>query len=869
MKIKSQESLQSSYFIIRRKLRSVKGIKFFGFLATIIIVAMLSLMLIYYGASLQQNRSAAKIQALLINAAETKFSVFKNYMSGLASSPDQLYLDVKFEGIQLLNYARESALSRGSITDEEEKVTVKAKLSIGNNQYKVKLSPTGQALDMIGSPNKRAYKVKVLEGKKIYGMEEFRLLPPVTRQDMTEWVGHALEDKEGLTSLRYFFVELNLNGDDLGVYAIEEHFNKELLENRKAREGIIFSAKVGYLNDNQESVGFFSTTLYPIKIFNEKKISNDPISLNRIRFLKSALQSVKNNEIEIGRIFDLEKFAIHYAIIDLMDGWHAVGYNSVFYFNPITNLIEPITREYNSLFYTQGPPSGPLMIHLFGMEEADNALAWGFGNKLFQNKEFTALYLKQLVKLSDKKYLDEFFADVDEDFTSQINILYREFPFYKFPKEYMYERQKQIIGWLNQDLRVVANVDEDNLALYNIKLINNSLFPIELINIFSSDQSLETFLNNIVLPGKEISFSLDLEPNVTVRDLNFSYKIYGIDNLVREAIVIPKSFNTGVSLSKLWNTSSDYLFNNSDVITDKSKMTILFDKKVINIRKDLFIPQNFIVKGQPGLTINLLNGASIYSKSAFNFIGSTINPIKITSSDRKGGGLVIIGPKTESIFMNTIFEHLTSPYAGSSGLTASITIYDTEASFKKCIFDQNQSEDYLNLIHSRYEISDSYFKSAQSDAFDSDHSNGKIINSKFANIGNDAIDFSGSIAELSDLSFDGVGDKVLSAGEMSKISGNNIDIINTEIGITSKDLSEVSLTDLKIKDTRLGFAVFQKKEEYGASQAVINGLEMTNVDFVHLVDLNSTLTLNGKDVISKRSKVEDLLYGVNFGKSSK
>ena len=49
----------------------------------------------------------------------------------------------------------------------------------------------------------------------------------------------------------------------------------------------------------------------------------------------------------------------------------------------------------------------------------------------------------------------------------------------------------------------------------------------------------------------------------------------------------------------------------------------------------------------------------------------------------------------------------------------------------------------------------------------------------------------------------GRGDKVLSAGEISKISGNNIDIINTEIGITSKDLSEVSLTDLKIKDTRL------------------------------------------------------------------
>ena len=104
---------------------------------------------------------------------------------------------------------------------------------------------------------------------------------------------------------------------------------------------------------------------------------------------------------------------------------------------------------------------------------------------------------------------------------------------------------------------------------------------------------------------------------------------------------------------------------------------------------------------------------------------------------------------------------------------------------------------------------------------------------------------------------------------MSKISGKHINIVNAEIGITSKDLSEVILSDVKIKNTRLGFAVFQKKEEYGAGKAKITGLEMTNVDFVHLVGLNSTLTLNGKDVISKRTKVRNLLYGVNYGKSSK
>ena len=853
MKIKSQKNLQHIRLESGRKLWPFKGTKFLGFLATIIILSVLSLVMIYYGAVLQKNRTMTTSKEIVVNAVETKFSVFSNYISGLRSSPDQLYLDVKFEGIQLLNYARESALSRGFITDKEQEVTVKAKLSIGNNQYKVELSPTGRFLDMIASINKRAYKVKVLEGKKIYGMEEFKLLPPVARNYTAEWVGHALEDREGLISLRYFFVEVTLNGHDLGVYAFEEHLNKELLENRKAREGIIFT-------EDQK----------PIRIFNEKKISKDLNSRNHIRLLKSALQSVKNNEIEIGRIFDLEKFATQFAIIDLMGGYHAAGGNFIYYFNPITNLIEPITREYNSLRFSEILPYGDeLMIHRYRGEGGVPGSDRIFANKLFQNKEFTAQYLTQLIKLTDQKYLDEFFEDVDEDLSIQTKILYRDNPFYIFPREYMYERQKQIIGFLNQDLNIVANIDEDNLALYNIKFRNNSLFPIELIKIFSTDQNLESFSNNIVFPGKEMSLSIELEPNITVNDLNFSYKIHGIKNLAREAIVVPKSFSTGVSLSKLWNTSSDYLFNNRDVIIDHSKMTILFDKKIININKDLFIPENFIVIGQPGLTINLLDGASIYSKSAFNFNGSIINPIKITSLDQKGGGLVIIGPKTESIFINTIFEHLTSPNIGSSGLTASITTYDTDISFQKCTFEQNESEDFLNLVHSKYELRDSHFKSVQSDAVDSDYSNGLIINSIFTDIGNDAMDFSGSISEVFEISIDGVGDKALSAGEMSNISGKHIDITNAEIGITSKDLSEVNLSDVKIKDTRLGFAVFQKKEEYGAGKAKITDLEMTNVNFIHLVDLNSTLTLNGNDVISKRSNVGDLLYGVNFGKSSK
>ena len=131
------------------------------------------------------------------------------------------------------------------------------------------------------------------------------------------------------------------------------------------------------------------------------------------------------------------------------------------------------------------------------------------------------------------------------------------------------------------------------------------------------------------------------------------------------------------------------------------------------------------------------------------------------------------------------------------------------------------------------------------------------------------MDFSGSKSEISGVTIDRVGDKGISAGEKSKVSGMGINILNTEIGITSKDLSDVELTGVQIKDTRLGIAVFQKKPEYGPAKIKITELDMENIDLNYLVGPNSSAVLNGKAVTRKESQVEDLLYGVEYGKSSK
>jgi hypothetical protein len=275
MKLKAQKKVISPSVIFPKKIKVLFDLKLIKFLLVLSLLTMVSLLSVYYGAKLQKDQRMASIQQLIYNGLKTNISFVGNYFQGVFSSSERIYLDIDFEGIQALNYARESALNKGIITDQEQSITVKALLTLNNKIYKVKVSPTGQNLDMIGSIDKRAYKVKVSGGKKIYGMSEFKLLPPSSRHHIVEWVGHELEKKEGLIALKYFFVEASLNGKDLGVYAIEEHFNKELLENNSSREGIIFAEK-----NNK------------IKVFNEKKYSQDELKNNQIQLLRAAIEGV-------------------------------------------------------------------------------------------------------------------------------------------------------------------------------------------------------------------------------------------------------------------------------------------------------------------------------------------------------------------------------------------------------------------------------------------------------------------------------------------------------------------------------------------------------------------------------------------------
>jgi hypothetical protein len=816
-----------------------------------------SVFLLYSGMRLQKTQTAAKLQDVIYGALATKLSIIPNYLDGLMSNPKLLSVDIKFKELQKLNYARNNALERGMIVESDKAVDAKAIITVDGDEYKVKLSPTGQNLDMIGAKGKRALKVKVKGGRKIFGMKEFKLLPPQSRHHLTELIGHALEEDEGLISLRYFFVDVEINGESNGIYALEEHFNKELLEHRKAREGLLFSFAYNATNKSDS-----------IKIFN-RKVLKDSHSNAQFRILSNKWHAFKNGDMPLERVFDIKQYAKYYAIIDLMNGYHAAYFQNLkMYYNPITQLIEPITREYNSMRYSDGNRSRtPLMIQ--NKDAVVGVDSWNLlASRFFSHKRFIEYYMIALTKISTNKYLDEFFDKHEIEIEKELSIIHKSEPYYSFPKEYLYSRQNYISEWLAEELNVVVYINTDSEKALQFQVINYSDKPITLLS-YKHEESSDTDIDNYLLLPKE---SYEILDTTVVKYGHQGYQLkykslYG-DDIYAENM-IPRSFSANIVMPNFIYTHSSTLIDYPGLIIDESTRSISISERWFDISSNLIIPEGYTFILKEGQTLNLSNGASILSYSPVIFRGTNAFPVSIVSEDSSGQGIIILASEGTSKIENVIFNHLANPKYKSWSLPAAITVYRTNVVFNKVKFLNNKSEDYLNVVRSTFTLTESFFGNTQSDAFDSDYSNGLIEDCQFDQCGNDAIDISGSHLSVKNIVIGNIGDKGVSVGENSVLNGNNINISNSELGLVSKDMSIIKIDSLSLYNCKVGILAYQKKPEYGPGKIWIQSLKSTDIGVNYLVESGSFVEVEGSELPAKGLSLKDILYGVKYGINSK
>jgi len=773
---------------------------------------------------------------------------------------EKINLDIKFEDIIILEKIRKESLKKGELPRRDLLPKINLDITLNQSKYKGEARLKGDRDIHYKDKDSTSYKIELKKDQYLFGMRKFSIQKPIIRNYIHEWIFHELAEDFGLIKINYEFIDLSINGEDKGLYVLEEGFGKELIERNKRRNGPIFG-----LNEDLNY-----TNIEPVfEIYNKKyweKLENKSIALIASQKLRDFFQ----NKIKAEEVFDLEKWASYFAIVDLTGTRHGALLKSVkFYYNPINGLFEPIPfdgHRFKPNFHKFNLRyDNKLVIDFLNSPTAkDEKIGLGWlknyffdGEKL--NQSFYNMYLEKLTEISSNKFIENFLLFNEEKINKINSKIYAD--------SFWYHDQSSGMG-----LYYFSTKD----FKYQAKNIKNKLSKEEKFQILQKSQStflIKDYSNNYnknfvkKFICKEGTDTIEIPINLQLD--NFGDTIISIPQLGKKIncthVELLKSFDEKTILKKINHINSAYVYKKFKTIDALKYEKYFFKKKdklfLINdevvIKNDLYIPKNLKVLIKPNQKIILINNSFIISNSPWIIKGGKDEVIIGGKTNNFGGGILITDTNETSIIQNVKFSNLAGFQQNSSSeflIYGAMNFHSTKVEIDNVQFKNIYSEDALNVFNSNFSISKTKFKDISSDAVDIDFSNGKIELSNFENVKNDGIDFSGSDAIVYDVKFKNINDKVISVGEKSNIQILKINAQDSFAGIVSKDGSNVFSKDIIFNRVKIPFAAYQKKFEYGYGSLIVKKYDIENFHTKWLKDKKSNIVADNNilDISTKK-----------------
>lgn len=813
-----------------------------------------------------------------------------NYSKGLnliLDTSDQLKLMQK----------RKLAFENG-ILQTTDKDWVKGIVVNNDNAMKAKMRLKGDWLDHLWG-DKWSYRVKMRNNNSFNRLRTFSLQTPSARSYLLEWLTHKLYHENDVLTTRYGFIPLLVNNQERGIYVWEEHFVKQLLEWNSRREGPIvkFSEdpfwQIQKMNINHKKwpvFPFYQAAI--INPFGKSRTVKNPVLYNQFLIAQKLMHQYKNQQKKPSEIFDLEKLAKYYAMLELTHARHGmVWHNQRMYYNPVICKLEPIAFDgytnhdepdlsiNDNIVYRALSQTDPVILQ-------DHLIFNLFIDTVFLNR-----YLYYLEEYSQANFVNNFIDSYRSQVLYNDSILRLEFPYYHYNDSLLSESANAIRDYLPELRKII------NDSLYDDKFTFR-LVQEQFVDTSVYENTPEFFVNAYTEAKYSDTLGLSIY-NYFPRDLIFLGTGEG-NKMITDFFITENTlsaFSSGMNGQKLVlnvDTSANYLFFMIDGRMDTYSVPILpwpypvgitpqqelmkkvdlnnplFDKILnkniyiksgnITIAKPIIIPEGYKVYFSAGTKIDLVDSAMIISYSPVFMSGTKSDPVIVTSSDFSGNGFTVIQADETSIIENVVFENLYTLNYHNWKLTGALTFYESNVIIINTKFYRNQCEDALNIIRSDFMLSNSSFDYIYSDAFDADFSSGIVENNYYRNINNDAMDFSGSEITIRDTEVYGAKDKGISGGENSKLTIINTSIINSNIGVASKDLSIVEIIDSEVINCNYGLVLLQKKPEYGPSVVILKNTFLLDLKVEMLIEIGSKVDIDGNIILGKEKNLGEIFY---------
>ena len=803
-----------------------------------------------------------------INFGDNLFTTLSNKIFMLNYKGESLKIEISPENYEKILESRKRSIEQYRASEDLHK-WVPAIVKFDDKPYKVRIKLKGVHKEHWSHSKKWSFKIKLNDEKSIDGIKRFSIQKPDTRNYLYEWVFMKTLENEGLIAHRNKFIETTVNGDSLGIYYFEEMHTDELIRFNKRREGPIIGLdkqlwikeanNLKNLGVNELEDSFWRAKIKPIQ-FKKKKVGTE-----QEIYLKQAInlfENFRDGILRIDEVFDIEQLAKLMAIKVIFGSEEFDWRDIKFYYNPITSLLEPIGREVhtsknfniNSVWWIDND-------YLKNIKSEQNQ----FLKLLFKDKQFYRLFLFELNRMTEVNYIKNVLDKNFDDFKKFKKILETNNPGKDvFSEKYLEEVRKYIQNTLSPIQGVNTYFIKYEKGEIFISVRNIQSLPVKINAIeFGNNNKIE-LKEGIIIDGKKHNLpsqnfilkipcdDKSLCDESKIKNAKVVYNVLGQKNLRSSEVA---KFYSIESLNYKGKKSIEDLSKLSFVSVNKETREINFKIGKIDIDQTLVIPENYIVNFKPSTEIIFSKKGIILSYSPIYIEGTEKNPVIFSSknvdeNNNFGYGMSIINANKVSKVKNAIFKKLAYPDKMSGyGFSGSINFFNSDVIIKNSKFIKNlKGKDFLNIINSNFEIQNVSFIDIIGDAIDFEFSNGKISNLLIRNASDDGLDFSGSKVELNEISISSVGDKAISAGEESKIKISDLSINNANIGVTSKDSSDLEIDNLKVTNSKIALLAYQRKLEYGPGIIKINSIILENNIENHLSQKNSIILIDNKKV---------------------
>lgn len=816
-------------------------------------------------------------------------------VAGRSGDLSTLRLDMASPDYQAMREQRDEALGKGNLQLDDER-WVQARIQFEGATMAVETRLGESWIDPL-QERKWPFDVRIgdeaqAEGAAtiLRGMRSFSLRSPATSWYLNEWL--YMEDlrQAGILAPRVYLVNVAVNGEDWGIYALEEGISPQLPLSQGRPAGPVihvddstfWEQQAGYGEGQEAGAASERAALAQVQTFAGTS-QGDPAQAEQRALAVAQWRAFQNRRQPASQVFDAEQMGRYLAHANLW-GMHSGQQwpDEWFYFNPSTSRLEPIA--YRAL--SPSPVDAP---------RAD----------LSQYDDLAVMeaYAREVTRIAQPEYLNAFRSAYADEFERRYVTLAQEFTSMELEAPWMRlpERQEWLMRSLHPAQTVYAyQVGGELDSAVDLRVCNLLGYPVALEKLRAGGREIELRADWIVPGGPEergdALVHAEARPSVVLRGTQGyvpGYITLRIPAAVLQALVSQRSAPAGLQIvTRLVGVEEQVVVDvqadstallpgallptqppAGDALARHPFLRLSDQPGFLEIQPgswpvdgDLVLPDGFGLRATGPVTLTFDREAILFATGPLLFDGQEQGGVRLLPSGSSWGGLVVVraDPAAPSVLRNV-------EIGGTGGLerngplqSGGLTFYESPVVLDHCRVRDSLAPGALHVVGSRFELLNTVFEGAAGHAVAGDHAQGCIEQCTFRDVRGNAIDLRGSQADVRDVIMTHVYGQGIAAREGSVARVTQLRATDTSVAVASRDRSTVSVRGAYVaRAWTAGLVAYQERLTPGMASIRASDLVWADDSVPALVQEGSSTVIDRAAVAARALSLDELYYWQN------